>query len=59
MSNQTPSKQVKSVHEGRAANRLIKQGKTIEEVNKYLRETPHEQMVKENVDYESKIPGNQ
>ena len=59
MTNKPKYDPVKSVHEGRAANRLIKQGKTIEEANKYLRETPFEQMVKDNVEYERTLPGNE
>mgnify|MGYP003675733078 CR=1 FL=1 len=36
------------VHQHLAADRLIKQGKTLEEVDKYLGETTHEQRVHAN-----------
>ena len=36
------------VHQHLAADRLIKQGKTLDEVNQYLRETTHEQRVHAN-----------
>lgn len=36
------------VHQHLASDRLIKQGKSLEEVNRYLDETTHEQRVQEN-----------
>lgn len=38
-------------HRHRAANRMIQQGQSVEAVNKYLRETPLEQVRQDNRQY--------
>tara|TARA_E500000318_G_C3488967_1_gene183545 strand:+ start:208 stop:393 length:186 start_codon:yes stop_codon:yes gene_type:complete len=45
---QTAQQRAKDVHQHLAADRLIKQGKTLDEVNQYLQSTTHEQRVQEN-----------
>jgi len=42
-------------HEIRAGNRLIQSGMPVEKVNKYLKDTPLEQIVKDNVKHESQF----